>query len=116
MDSDESGALDFTEFKKALDDYKVGSSDEETSTVFSIFDRNGDGTINFEEFMGAILGDLNSYRENLVIQAFQKLDGNGNGMLEIDEVKSKFDPSRHPDVKSGSKTLEECRFEFFDMF
>lgn len=24
MDSDESGALDFQEFKKALDDYKVG--------------------------------------------------------------------------------------------
>ncbi len=37
-------------------------------------------------------------------------------MLEIDEVKFKFDPSRHPDVKNGSKTAEECRYEFFDMF
>ena len=26
MDSDESGALDFQEFKKALEDYKVGCS------------------------------------------------------------------------------------------
>lgn len=30
MDSDGSGALDFDEFKKALDDYKVGCSEEET--------------------------------------------------------------------------------------
>lgn len=29
MDSDGSGALDFQEFKKALDDYKVGCTQEE---------------------------------------------------------------------------------------
>lgn len=29
MDSDGSGALDFQEFKKALEDYKVGCSIEE---------------------------------------------------------------------------------------
>jgi hypothetical protein len=52
----------------------------------------------------------------LVAQAFKKLDANGNGVLEIDEVKQKFDPSRHPDVKAGAKTLEECRYEFFDLF
>ena len=30
MDSDESGALDFTEFNKALEDYKVGATEQET--------------------------------------------------------------------------------------
>lgn len=34
MDSDESGALDFQEFKKALDDYKVGCSQIEAEQVF----------------------------------------------------------------------------------
>lgn len=34
----------------------------------------------------------------------------------MDEVKFKFDPSRHPDVKNGSKTAEECRYEFYDLF
>lgn len=116
MDSDESGALDYNEFKKALEDYKVQCSEEETQQVFTIFDKSRDGTIDFEEFMDAILGPLNEYRKNLVLEAFKKLDGNGNGILEIDEVKSKFDPSRHPDVKSGAKSLEECRYEFFDMF
>jgi len=53
---------------------------------------------------------------NLVVQAFKKLDSNGNGVLELGEVKEKFEPSRHPDVKSGIKTVEECRFEFYDLF
>jgi calcyphosin len=48
--------------------------------------------------MSSILGDLNDFRVNLVRQAFKKLDSNGNGTLEIDEVKEKFDASRHPDV------------------
>ena len=52
----------------------------------------------------------------MVNEAFKKLDGNGNGVLEVDEVKSKFDPSRHPDVQNGTKTQEECRSEFLDMF
>jgi hypothetical protein len=34
----------------------------------------------------------------------------------LDEVKEKFDPSRHPEVKSGQKTIEEARFEFYDLF
>lgn len=66
--------------------------------------------------MEALVGELNEVRMRLVQQAFSKLDANGNGVLEIDEVKEKFDPSRHPDVKSGIKTVEECRYEFFDMF
>ena len=44
------------------------------------------------------------------------MDANGNGLLEIDEIKEKFDPSRHPDVKSGVKSVEECRYEFYDLF
>ncbi len=66
--------------------------------------------------MSSILGDLNEVRANIVRLAFQKLDANGNGSLEVDEVKTKFDASRHPDVKNGSKTIEECKGEFFDMF
>jgi len=37
-------------------------------------------------------------------------------LLEMNEVKAKFDPSRHPDVVAGLKTVEEARFSFFEMF
>jgi hypothetical protein len=51
-----------------------------------------------------------------VVQAFHALDLNQNGKLSIDEVKKRFDPSRHPDVKAGIRTAEECQCEFLDMF
>ena len=104
MDSDGSGALDYGEFSQALRDYKIDLSDDESRILFQIFDKNRDQTINFEEFMGAVLGDLNQARKSLVAEAFKKLDANGNGVLEVGEVKEKFEPSRHPDVKSGKKT------------
>ena len=66
--------------------------------------------------MDAILGELSPYRIRLISKAFEKLDANGNGTLELSEVKEKFDPTRHPDVLNGHKTVEECRFEFFDLF
>ena len=66
MDADGSGCLDYSEFKKALDDYKVGCQDEEAKTLFSIFDKNRDGTINFDEFLFAIVGELNELRTKLV--------------------------------------------------
>lgn len=32
------------------------------------------------------------------------------------EVKDRFDPRMHPDVQKGVKTIEEVRFEFFNLF
>jgi len=66
--------------------------------------------------MAAICGELNPLRKRLVNEAFDKLDANGNGVLELDEVKNSFVAERHPDVISGMKTPEQCRFGFFEMF
>lgn len=66
MDSDGSGALDFNEFKKALIDYKVDCPEEEIENLFGIFDKNRDGTINLDEFINAVLGELNQNRLSLV--------------------------------------------------
>lgn len=98
MDTDESGQLDFTEFKNALDNFKLVMNEAEQEKLFKIFDKSGDGLISFNEFLTAIVGDINANRKRLVAEAFKKLDDNGNGTLELGEVKSKFDPSRHPDV------------------
>jgi hypothetical protein len=37
-------------------------------------------------------------------------------VLTLDEVKARFDASRHPDVQIGSRSTEDCRSEFLDMF
>ena len=52
----------------------------------------------------------------LVQEAFKHLDTNKNGVLELEEVKAKFNPTRHPDVLNRVKTFEEKKFEFLNLF
>lgn len=52
----------------------------------------------------------------LVQEAFKHLDTNKNGVLELEEVKAKFNPTRHPDVLNRVKTVEETKFEFLNLF
>ena len=62
LDSDCTGELDFSEFKKAVDDYRVGCTGSEVDQLFAIFDHNRNGKISFEEFCQALLGELTPYR------------------------------------------------------
>ena len=53
---------------------------------------------------------------NIIRQAFGALDQDKSGHLDLNEVKSMFNPSRHPDVVNGTRSVEEVRQEFLDMF
>jgi hypothetical protein len=44
------------------------------------------------------------------------MDKDGNGVLEIDDIKGVYDASRHPDVKSGKKSEDEVLKEFLETF
>lgn len=117
MDADGSGELSLSEFQTVLDNYRVpGMCASDAERLFNVFDTSGDGQISFDEFLTALCGELNPYRKRIVNEAFDKLDENGNGTLEIEEVKNKFDPTRHPDVIAGTKSAEQARFGFFEMF
>lgn len=51
MDDDNSRTLDFKEFMKGLSDYAVMMDKEEAQELFRMFDRDGSGTIDFDEFL-----------------------------------------------------------------
>ncbi len=59
---------------------------------------------------------MNHFRKTLVRKAFDKLDKNANGIIEIDDIKGVYNAKFHPEVKSGKKTEEEVLFEFIDTF
>jgi len=117
MDADGSGELSIGEFQTVLDNFRVpGMCASDAERLFNVFDTSGDGQISFDEFLTALCGELNPLRRRLCKEAFEKLDANSNGTLEIEEVKNNFDPSRHPDVIAGTKSVEQARFGFFEMF
>ena len=48
MDADRSGDLDKDEFKTAMASFQIGLTELEVETIFSYYDRNGDGDISCE--------------------------------------------------------------------
>lgn len=116
MDDDNSHALSLQEFAKACRDFKIGISDEYLPTIFNAFDLNHDGTLNIDEFLMAVRGDLNQTRIDIVEKAFKKLDKDGNGFVEYDDIKDIYSADRHPDVIQGKKTKQQVLNEFLETF
>lgn len=54
MDDDRSMDLDIYEFKKAVKDFRIGISDRDADRLFTIFDRDRSGKIDYDEFLRAI--------------------------------------------------------------
>jgi Ca2+-binding EF-hand superfamily protein len=77
---------------------------------------NRDGTIDYDEFVRIIRGDLPPNRLALVKKAFQKIDRDGSGILDIDDIKEVYNTSRHPDVLAGKKTSDQIMVEFLETF
>lgn len=104
MDDDDSKSLNLYEFTKACRDFRIGISEEYLPTVFNAFDRNRDGTLNFDEFLMAVRGDMNETRTELVQKAFAQLDKDGSGIINLQDIKGLYKADRHPDVIRGKRT------------
>lgn len=85
-------------------------------TIFNAFDLNRDGTINYDEFVRIIRGDLTPNRLALVKKAFAKLDRDESGVVDIEDLKDIYNTSRHPDVLSGKKTPDQVLTDFLETF
>ncbi len=59
---------------------------------------------------------MNGFRRRLVDQAFSRIDLDGNGYLDINDIKNIYNARFHPDVKSGKKTEDEVLLEFIETF
>jgi calcyphosin len=59
---------------------------------------------------------MSARRKQLVGMAFSKMDKNGSGFLDPEDVIDTYDASKHPDVLAGKKTTDEVLREFLDTF
>jgi Ca2+-binding EF-hand superfamily protein len=59
---------------------------------------------------------MNQFRKNLVKRAFDKLDADRSGQLDITDVRQFYNARNHPDVRAGKKTEDEVLEEFLDTF
>lgn len=68
-----------TELVEGLMDWQIFLTPDQGDVLFAAFDRDGSGTINFDELLVALRGDLNEARLSWIKAAYQKLDKNGDG-------------------------------------
>ena len=115
-DDDDSKNLNMEEFKKAIHDFRVGLNPKDSEKLFGVFDRSGDGAIDYEEFLRGVRGGMNEFRTALTGKAFKIMDKDGSGILDIDDIRQTYNAKHHPDVKAGKKTEDEILYEFLDTF
>jgi Ca2+-binding EF-hand superfamily protein len=72
--------------------------------LFNYFDVDKSGNIDFDEFIVAIRGDMNPAREAIVMQAFNKLDKDKGGWIDVNDIRGVYNARKHPDVLQGKKT------------
>ena len=75
------------EFKKACKDFRIGLEDKDAERLFKIFDRDGSGSIDYDEFLRGVRGEMNEFRKNFCRKAFKIMDKDGSGVLDLNDIK-----------------------------
>jgi len=98
--------------KKDYDSKKHEKEVEEMREVFSLFDKDSDGSISVEEICSVMKSLKTDFKEDQIKQIMGKVDKDGNGEIEFDEflrMMSGKIGTRTPDLE-----LKEA-FAVFDM-
>lgn len=116
MDSDGNGHLTKEELKgglaKFLRVFNFELKRTEFEKLFNAFDIDGDGTLSYSEFIRGIRGEMNERRKEIVKLAFDMLDEDKSGHVTFEEVRAKYDVTRHPKVLGGQWTAEQAIKDF----
>eukprot|EP00736_Rhodelphis_marinus_P011918 Rmarinus@m.15932 len=116
MDDDGSNQISFPEFKKCMSEHQLDFSDNDLRELFKYFDEDCSGEVGYDEFLSGVRGVMNERRQKFVNMAFDIIDKDGNGTLELVDIVGTYDASKHPDVISGKRTASEVLREFLDTF
>ena len=84
--------------------------------MFTYFDRDGNNELSYDEFLRGVRGEMNQNRVKFVRMAFNKLDADKSGIVDIFDIKQFYNAKQHPDVKAGKKTEDQILGEFLDTF
>lgn len=100
MDDSGDRRLSRNEFRSALEAFGVPLSSAELDAVFKVFDTNGDGVVSASEFARVFRGPMSARRERLVQDAFDRLNRDGVGDIDIDDLICVYssNASLHPEA------------------
>lgn len=116
MDDNNSRSLDVKEFLKGLSDYGVLMEKDEALTLFHVFDRDGSGMIDFDEFLLTLRPPMSNARKEVIMEAFRKLDKTGDGLITVEDLRGVYNVKHHPKFQNGEWTEDQIFRKFLDSF
>jgi Ca2+-binding EF-hand superfamily protein len=116
LDNNGNREIDFNELFWGLKDFGIQMTQEQGDDLLQAFDTDGSGTVNFNEFLRLLRGEINDFRVSYIKKAYQKLDANSDGTVRLDDIAKLYDVSRHPDVINGRKDPKEVYLEFMKLW
>ena len=115
-DDNNDKTIDMNEFSKLIHDYRIPVEEKDIKALFLEFDSDRSGSISYDEFLRGIVGEMNDFRMNLAKKAFKIMDTDNSGLIDINDIRGKYNAKFHPEVKAGKKTEDEVLAEFLDTF
>lgn len=89
FDTNKDGKISLEEYKAAARAFDRAIGDTEAVNAFKVMDTDGDGFIDFKEFMKMFIGGDNGegrVKETEIKNAFQVFDMNGDGKISAEEL------------------------------
>lgn len=89
-DTDNSGAIDYTEFLAATMDAQTYMRDDYLRTAFDMFDKDGSGKIDKSELLSLLQGEdmENTVPKDELQKYINEVDDNGDGEIDFDEFQA----------------------------
>ena len=93
MDDDNSKSINFPEFSKVCNEFRMDLPVSDVRLLFNYIDVNKNGEIDYDEFLRTVRGTMYDARKKWVTLAFKKLDKDGSGVVNLDDLRgSLFSP------------------------
>lgn len=87
MDKDDDGRIDAHDLHQALAQVGAAIDEDEMAELFQVSDMSGQGVIDYEEFIAAMLDSARvAKRRDAVRRSFEQLDRDGDGYISVEDL------------------------------
>ena len=108
LDENNEQEIDLNKFKQICHEFDFGINNEDIEELFISFDKDEKGTINYDDFIRILRGELNEKRKDLVQNIFKHLDIDKRGELTIDELLNIYNPKQSLEYLEQKKSEDEA--------
>ena len=108
--------ISLNDFSDIINASKVIMSDDEINELYNDFADKKTNLLNYEDFLKSLLGNLNPRRQNIVNEAFKKLDVEKGGVIDLSDIKENFNSKNCPLVRAAMMSEEAFFNGFMETF